>query len=80
VGFAAGLLELLGETHAKDLTLETVLGSALVKVMEIQNRVPWHVRLDFSRTPSLLLAIYRPGSTESKAVRTRSKAARPEQQ
>ena len=41
---AAGLLELLGETHAKDLTLETVLGSELVKVMEIQNRVPWHVR------------------------------------
>jgi hypothetical protein len=43
-GVAAGLLELLGETHAKDLTLETVLGSELVKVMEIQNRVPWHVR------------------------------------
>ena len=40
----AGLLELLGETHAKDLTLETVLGSELVKVMEMQNRVPWHVR------------------------------------
>jgi hypothetical protein len=33
--FAAGLLELLGETHAKDLTLETVFGSELAKVMEI---------------------------------------------
>lgn len=35
IWFTASCLEFLGETHAKYLTLETILGGELVEVMEI---------------------------------------------